>query len=85
MMDMPTCLFDYVTTARIVRNLQAELLSTDNLEVLIAASKGIVTYVDQETILNRFDNTDKDIQSNLYAAYSELLCAVVLCSEIFVQ
>lgn len=85
MMDMPICLFDYVTTARIVRNLQAELLSTDNLEVLIEASKGIVTHVDQETILNRFDNTDRDIQSNLYAAYSELLCALVLCSEIFAQ
>ncbi|EFO61156.1 Hypothetical protein GLP15_2474 [Giardia lamblia P15] len=83
MMDTPICLFDYITTARTIRELKANLISANNIAILLSTSKGLFAHFDHDTALNRFDNVGDDMQSHLSTAYSELLLALVLCSGIF--
>lgn len=83
MMETPICLFDYIMTARIIRELHADLVSANNIEILLSTSKGLFAHFDHDTILNRFGNASGDMQSHLLTTYSELLLALVLCSEVF--
>lgn len=83
MMETPTCLFDYITTARIVHKLQSDISLTNDIDILISASKGLFSHINPETISNRFNIIDTDIKSKLHVTYFELLSAIVLCLQIF--
>lgn len=83
MMKTPTCLFDYIVTSRTMQKLHTDFASTNDINVLMSTSKGLFAHINLEIVANRFNIIDADMQSRLHATYSELLSAIVVCSEIF--